>query len=54
MRSFQDGETVNVETLNERGFISGRTNGIKLLGTGELTKKLIISVHAFLIALAKN
>ena len=44
---FQDGETVDVESLKKRGFISGRTNGIKLLGTGELTKKLIIRVHAF-------
>lgn len=43
---FQDGETVNIETLQARGFISGQTYGIKLLGTGELTKKLIIRVQA--------
>ncbi len=43
---FQDGETVSIETLQERGFISGPTHGVKLLGTGELTKKLIIRVQA--------
>ncbi len=43
---FDDGETVSVETLRERGFINGPTYGIKLLGTGELTKKLTIRVQA--------
>lgn len=43
---FNDGDTVNMETLRERGFISGPSHGIKLLGTGELTKKVKISVHA--------
>lgn len=44
---FEDGETVNLETLAERGFLSGRTYGIKILGTGEITKKLTIEAHAF-------
>lgn len=43
---FNDGETVSIETLRERGFISGQTYGIKLLGNGELTKKLTIRVQA--------
>lgn len=43
---FNDGDMVNVETLKERGFISGQTNGVKLLGNGELSKKLIIRVQA--------
>lgn len=43
---FKDGETVNAETLMERGFLSGRTYGIKLLGKGELTKKVKIEVAA--------
>lgn len=43
---FQDGETVNIETLKARGFINGQTYGVKLLGTGELTKKVIIRVQA--------
>lgn len=43
---FEDGETVNIETLAERGFIRGRTYGVKLLGNGELTKKVTIEVDA--------
>jgi large subunit ribosomal protein L15 len=43
---FEDGETVNQTTLRERGFISGPTHGIKLLGNGELKKNLIIRVQA--------
>lgn len=41
---FEDGETVNLQTLKDRGFISGPSHGVKLLGKGELTKKLIIEV----------
>jgi large subunit ribosomal protein L15 len=43
---FNDGETISIETLRERGFISGPTYGIKLLGAGELTKKVTIRVQA--------
>lgn len=44
---FEDGEVVNLLTLAERGFISNRTYGIKVLGNGELTKKVKIEAHAF-------
>lgn len=43
---FADGETVSIETLKARGIISGKTYGVKLLGSGELTKKLKIRVQA--------
>lgn len=43
---FNDGETVSVETLRDRGFINGQTHGVKLLGNGELTKKVVIRVQA--------
>lgn len=44
---FDNGDTVNVETLRERGIINGsKRDGIKLLGNGELTKKVAIEVHA--------
>ena len=43
---FNDGDTVSLETLRERGFISGPSHGVKLLGGGELTKKLTIRVQA--------
>lgn len=43
---YEDGETVNAETLLEKGFIRGRSNGIKILGNGELTKKVKIKARA--------
>lgn len=43
---FQDGEVVSLTTLKEKGFISGPTYGVKLLGNGGITKKLKICVDA--------
>ena len=43
---FEEGEHVNLQTLVDRGFLSGRTYGIKLLGNGELRKKVTIEVSA--------
>jgi len=44
---FEDGETVNAETLIDKGFLRGRTHGIKILGNGELSKKVKIEAAAF-------
>lgn len=44
---YEDGETVNAETLAEKGFISGPCAGVKILGGGELTKKVKIQADAF-------
>lgn len=44
--SFQDGEVVNAETLAQHGLISGPIHGIKILGNGELTKKVKLEVDA--------
>lgn len=47
-RAFADGETVNLETLRKHGFISGPSHGVKILGDGELSKKLAgFEVKAF-------
>jgi large subunit ribosomal protein L15 len=43
---YQDGDIVSVETLRVRGYITGHTYGIKILGAGELTKKLSFRVQA--------
>lgn len=43
---YQNGEIVNLDTLTQKGFISGRTDGVKVLGKGELTKKVTIEVDA--------
>ena len=38
---------VTVETLLENGIIKNVYDGVKILGNGELTKKLTVKVHAF-------
>lgn len=43
---FAEGDVVSLETLQERGFFSGPSYGIKLLANGELTKKLTFKVKA--------
>lgn len=44
---FSDGDTVNVETLFEAGFLSGTSYGIKVLAKGELKKKVTLQASAF-------
>ena len=47
-RHFTDGEIVNPETLREKGMIPRRLpGGVKILATGNLTKKIKIEAHAF-------
>lgn len=43
---YEDGETVNEQTLREKGYLSGPSNGVKILGNGELTKKVTIEASA--------
>ena len=44
---FQDGDTVNPDTLRERHLAKGRYDVLKVLGDGELTKKLTVVAHRF-------
>ena len=44
---FEDGQTVNVAALVEAGVISNPKDGVKILGKGELTKKLTVKASAF-------
>jgi large subunit ribosomal protein L15 len=41
---YKDGETVSIETLREKGLIDRRAKDVKLLGEGELTKKVTIDI----------
>ncbi|MBI2453382.1 50S ribosomal protein L15 [Candidatus Peregrinibacteria bacterium] len=41
---FENGEVVNVETLYAKKLIDKKTQSVKILGSGELTKKLKIEV----------
>ncbi len=44
---FADGAKVDEAALREAGLVNGRGDGVKVLGDGELTKKLTVAVHAF-------
>jgi large subunit ribosomal protein L15 len=46
-RVFADGDTVNIEALVERGVVKNTKADVKILGTGELTKKLSVTAHSF-------
>lgn len=45
--AFQDGEEVTIELLSSRNIAKGRFDELKILGEGELTKKLKVSAHRF-------
>ena len=47
LEKFDDGSTVTVESLVESGVVSNPKDGVKILGNGELTKKLTVKVNAF-------
>ena len=47
LEKFADGDVVTVEALLETGIISNPKDGVKILGNGELTKKLTVQVNAF-------
>ena len=44
---FEDGETVNLEKLMAAGIISKPLDGLKVLGNGEITKKLTVEASIF-------
>ncbi len=46
-RVFADGDTVNVESLVEKGLIKNTKADVKILGHGELKKQLAVTAHAF-------
>ena len=47
LEKFDNGTVVTVETLVNEGVISKAADGVKILGNGELTKKLTVQVNAF-------
>lgn len=47
LERFEDGATVDVQALMEAGVIKNPRDGVKVLGNGELTKKLNVKVNAY-------
>ena len=44
---FDNDAVVTVDTLIEKGIVKNPRDGVKILGGGELTKKLTVQVNAF-------
>ena len=44
---FEDGAVVDVEALLDAGIIKKTLDGVKILGNGELSKKLTVKANAF-------
>jgi large subunit ribosomal protein L15 len=47
LNRFDDGAKIDVEALRQAGLANGPVKLIKILGDGELTRKLTVSAHAF-------
>ncbi|MBQ6815070.1 MAG: 50S ribosomal protein L15 [Lachnospiraceae bacterium] len=47
LEAFEAGSEVTVETLIEAGIVKNPRDGVKILGYGELTKKLTVKANAF-------
>ncbi|MCA9678146.1 MAG: 50S ribosomal protein L15 [Kofleriaceae bacterium] len=44
---FEAGETVDVQALRDKGLLPKKAKVVKVLGNGELTKKLTVKLHKF-------
>ena len=47
LEKFENGSEVTIETLIEAGVVKNPRDGVKILGNGELTKKLNVKANAF-------
>jgi len=47
LNRFEDGAKVDAAVLRSAGLANGRVDLIKILGGGELTRKLTVTAHAF-------
>ncbi len=44
---YEDGDTVTVDSLLEKGILKKTLDGVKVLGRGDTSKKLTVQVNAF-------
>ncbi len=47
LNRFNEGEEVNPQILKEKGIIKNIRSGVKVLGEGEMNKKLTVCAHKF-------
>src|SRR5215471_924926 len=46
-RAFNDGDVVDHEAMKKAGLANGPCDGVRILGEGELSKKLTVKAHHF-------
>jgi len=46
-QSFEDGAVVDIAALIEKGLVTKVLDGVKILGNGEISKKLTVQVNAY-------
>ena len=44
---FEDGAVVDIDALKAQGLVKKELDGVKILGNGEITKKLTVKANAF-------
>ncbi len=47
LNAFADGVRVDEAALRQLGLVNGKGDGVKILGNGELAKKLVVCANAF-------
>ena len=47
LNAFEDGQEVDPDLLRERGLAAKAPDGVKVLGEGELTRRLVVMAHRF-------
>jgi large subunit ribosomal protein L15 len=47
LNAFDDGATVDADSLKAKGLANGPADGVRILGNGELTRKLVVKAHHF-------
>ena len=47
LNTFEDGATISLKTMFELGIVKGKNSKVKILGDGEIEKKLTVQAHKF-------
>jgi large subunit ribosomal protein L15 len=47
LNAFEAGTVVTLELLRQAGFVNGQWDGVKVLGNGEISKKIVVKADAF-------
>jgi large subunit ribosomal protein L15 len=46
-KAFDDGATIDHDALRKAGLANGPADGVRVLGTGDVTKRLLVKAHHF-------